>query len=87
MFKLVHIFKSEDRRLNNNHRPISVSTFSKIPDKLMYHRLLNYHNLNNVIADNQYGFHDGHSTYMALLRMTNDIRYEFDNIVFNGIIH
>ena len=49
----------------------------------MYYRLLNYLNINYIIADNQCGFREGHSTNIALLRMINDITYELDNNSFS----
>ena len=39
----------------------------------MYNRFLKCHNDNNILINNQYGFRERHSTYMALLRMVNDI--------------
>ena len=41
--KIIPIFKSEDKLLINNYRPISILPFfSKILKRLMYNRLLNY---------------------------------------------
>ena len=45
----------------------------------MYSRLLNYLNVNKILSDNQYGFHEGHSTDMALLHMINDITEGLDD--------
>ena len=39
-------------------------------------RLNNYLDANKIIVDNQYGFRKEHSTYMALLKMINDITNE-----------
>ena len=47
----------------------------------MYHSLLNYLNI-NIIAGNQYGFHEGNPTCMALLRIISDITYKLDNTIF-----
>ena len=59
--KLVPIYKSDDKQLVNNYRPISILPFfPKILEKLMYNRLLNYINDNKVLVDNQYGFREGH---------------------------
>ena len=35
--------------------------------------LLKFLNENNILINNQYGFREGHFTYMALLRLVNDI--------------
>ena len=41
--KVVPIYKSGDRRLINNYRPVSVlPCFSKILEKLMYNRISNF---------------------------------------------
>ena len=78
--KIVPIYKSDDRLLVNNYRPISfLQFFSKILERMMYNRLLKFLNDNNIQINNQYGFREGHSTYMALLRMVNDITKEMDN--------
>ena len=45
----------------------------------MYNRVLNYINDNKILVDNQYGFRAGHSTYMALLRMVNNISEGLDD--------
>ena len=45
----------------------------------MYNRLNNYLDANQIIVDNQYGFRKEYSTYMALLKMINDIINEREN--------
>ena len=40
---------------------------------------INYLDANKIIVDNQYGFRKEHSTYMALLKMINDITNELKN--------
>ena len=77
--KIIPIFKSEDKLLINNYRPISIRHFfSKILERLMYNRLLNYLTLNKILVENQFGSRQGHSTYMALLKLVNDITEELD---------
>ena len=44
---------------------------------MMYNRRLKF--LNDILINHQYGFRERHSTYMALLRMFNDITKEIDN--------
>jgi hypothetical protein len=78
--KIVPIFKSDDRLNISNYRPISVLPFfSKIFEKLMYNRLLFYLNEHHILVDDQFGFREEHSTYMALLKMIDDITHELDN--------
>ena len=45
----------------------------------MYNRLLKYLTLNKILVENKFGFRQGHSTYMALLKLVNDITEELDN--------
>ena len=62
------IFKSGNNADITNYRPISVLlSFSKILEKLVYSRLLNYLSLHSILSDNQYGFWDNHNTSMAVL--------------------
>ena len=53
----VPIFKSGDKALFSNYRPISVlPCFSKCLERIIYNRIMNYLNDFNVLCDNQYGF-------------------------------
>ena len=44
----------------------------------MYNRLLNYLTRNKILVENQFGFRQRHSSYMALLKLVNDITEELD---------
>ena len=48
-------------------------------ERLMYNRLLDYVNANNILSPNQFGVREKHSTYMALLKLVDDILEEIDN--------
>ena len=77
--KIIPTFKSEDKLLFNNYRPISIlHFFSKILKRFMYNRLVNYLTLNKILVENQFDFRQGHSTYMTLLKLVNDITEELD---------
>lgn len=80
---LVHpIYKSGDRYSVNNYRPIAVlTTFSKILEKILSKRLLNYLNSQDIIARNQYGFRSGKSTEDAVLELTNTVANNVKNKV------
>ena len=57
------IYRANDNKQLTNHRPISVLTcFSKILEKLMYKRLLDYFAVNSILYGHQYGFRSKHST-------------------------
>ena len=53
--RVVPIFKSGDKALFSNYRPISVlPCLSKILERIIYNRIINYLNDFNVLCDNQY---------------------------------
>nr|XP_047124237.1 uncharacterized protein LOC124806962 [Hydra vulgaris] len=55
--KIIPIHKEGDRSNINNYRPISIlSVFSKILDRIMFNRVNNYFNYNNLLYNNQVGF-------------------------------
>ena len=77
--KIVPIHKSEDKLQVTNYRPISILPFfSKIFERLMYNRLLKYLTQKSILVQNQYGFREKHSTYMALLNLVDDISDQLD---------
>lgn len=72
--KVLPLFKEGDPTVFNNYRPISIlPCFSKIIEKLVYVRILNHLNANNILYKHQYGFRKKHSTYMALVQLTEKI--------------
>lgn len=55
--KVVPVYKSENRSLVSNYRPISVlPAISKILEKLVYNRVIDFINEHNILNDSQYGF-------------------------------
>jgi len=78
--KVTPVFKSDNRLLVNNYRPISVlPVFSKIFEKLMYNRMFEFINQHAILTEHQYGFREHHSTYMALLKLIDKVAHELDN--------
>ena len=74
------IYKAKDAMLFSNYRPISLlSIFSNILEKLMYNRLLDFLNENNILNKYQFGFRNNHSTYMALVILLENLRKALDN--------
>jgi hypothetical protein len=68
------IYKSGDRGSVNNYRPISILTaFSKILEKILNKRLLDFLDSHNIIAENQYGFRKNKSTEDAVLNLTEAV--------------
>ena len=63
----------------NNYRPISLlPCFSKILEKIMYKRLINYINNIGVLTKNQCGFRKNHSTNLALIELVDKIFKSLD---------
>ena len=64
----------------NNYRPISLlSVFSKIIERLMYSRLLNFINKHKIFNKLQFGFRNNHSTFMALVILVENLVNALDN--------
>ena len=60
--KTVPIHKGGPKIDIQNYRPISLlSAFSKIYEKVMYHRIYDFLTLNSVLNENQFGFRKGRS--------------------------
>ena len=71
---IIPLLKNEDPQMLNNYRPVSVlCALSKVFEKIMYNRLLNYLNKQKKIFSHQFGFRKHHSTYMALMTLVDII--------------
>ena len=65
--------------LCNNYRPISLlSCVGKFLERCVHSRVLNYLNVNNIIAPSQSGFMPGDSTVNLLTSICNDLCTSFD---------
>ncbi|MFZ2539700.1 MAG: reverse transcriptase family protein [Oscillospiraceae bacterium] len=77
--RVTPIFKAGDKNCITNYRPKSVlPVISKISEKIIYKRLLNYLNSHNILSKNQFGFRPGVSTSMALLKLIDDLSRVMD---------
>ena len=64
----------------NNYRPISVlPIFSKILEKCVYKRLIEFLDKNNILHRHQFGFRQGHSTATAILDLIHKINQAIDD--------
>ena len=78
--KVIPVFKSGDKSLLTNYRPISVlSVFSKIFEKIICNQLMSFIDRNNILYRKQYGFRKRHSTHHALIDFTEKIANAFEN--------
>jgi uncharacterized protein YggT (Ycf19 family) len=72
--KIVPVFKSGDRTMMDNYRPISLlDNFSKILEKVVFRRLSNFVETNNIITPSQFGFRKNHSTMHPLVHFVNNV--------------
>ena len=78
--RVIPLFKSGDKSIFTNYRPVSVlPAFSKILEKVIYNRLLDYLNKHKILSDNQFGFRKHHSTEYALTLLYDKISSAIDN--------
>ena len=78
--RVIPLFKSGDKSIFTNYRPVSVlPAFSKILEKVIYNRLLDYLNKHEILSDNQFGFRKHHSTEYALTLLYDKISSAIDN--------
>ena len=76
--KVIPIFKSCPRNSVNNYRPISIlPSLSKVLEKLIKTRLVNFVNKHDVFYDHQFGFREKHDVLHALRNVSS---YCFDQI-------
>ena len=79
--KIIPIYKTEDPSLFVNYRPISLlPNFSKFFEKVMYNRLVEFVEMNEVFYLRQFGFRKNHSTSHALIHLLNKISSAIDQL-------
>ena len=68
----VPIYKRGDPLKCSNYRPVSLlSKFSKIFEKVIFHRTCNFLTKNNLLSSKQFGFQQNFSTNQAM-----SVRYD-----------
>ena len=78
--RVTPVFKDGDPTQFGNYRPISVlSVISKIFERVIQTRLLGFLKRQGSLLVSQYGFRRGHSTYMAILDMVENIRQAWED--------
>jgi hypothetical protein len=71
---VIPIFKSGNRKLVGNYRPISLlPILNKILEKLIYSRLIDFLNHCQIISDCQFGFRKSKDTQQAALKLIDRI--------------
>jgi hypothetical protein len=78
--KVIPIYKNGDKSLMTNYRPISIlPILSKVFEKAMFNRLLNYLEKFNMLSPDQFGFRPNHSTYMPILKLSDIVTENFES--------
>ena len=78
--KVIPVYKSGLTMELNNYRPISVlNVFSKIYERIMYNKLIDFLDKYNILYRNQFGFRQGHSTHHALITLVDKITKSLDD--------
>ena len=68
-----------------NYRPVSLLTsFSKVFERLIYNRLINHIQTNNILCTEQFGFRASLSTEKASYKLIDDILNALNNIMKVG---
>ena len=77
---VVPIFKSGDKTLPQNYRPISlISNVSKIIERVLHKRMYDFLVSENLISKTQFGFRKGHSTEHAVIYFMDYVTKELEN--------
>ena len=77
--RITPIFKGGDGNLKTNYRPISIlPCISKIFEKLVFNRVMNYLNHYKILSDTQFVFLPGRSTSQALVNFSEEILTSFE---------
>ena len=81
---IIPIHKKGDKTILNNYRPISLlPTFSKIFERCIFNRLLDFIDRYSLLETNQFGFRKKNSTEDAILAFTNKIYQTLNNKAYS----
>ena len=71
---IVPIYKSGEKGSFTNYRPISLlPVFSKILEKILHNHITSHLEQHQVLCSSQFGFRKGHSTYMPVALIVEEI--------------
>ena len=85
--KVVPIFKAGDKHLMRNYRPISLlSCLSKVPEKVIKNRFINFFEKHQIFYDFQYGFREKRGVMHALLDVIIPIYDAIEHNKFTALL-
>ena len=77
--RVIPVYNTGDHAIFTNYRSISVlPSFSKILEKVVYNRIIEFINKLNILCDNQYGFRKNLSTSLSLIEFYDKVSSAFD---------
>ncbi len=77
--KVSPLFKNGSKFKVDNYRSVSIlSIFSKILERLMFNRLINFINKHRILYPCQFGFRKHHATFMAVTYLIDKIVTSMD---------
>ena len=82
LVKVIPIHKGGSTQDVNNFRPISLSIFDKMIEKIMHKPLSAFLEEQNILFQNQFGFRKNNSTVYALAQITEMIKVSIDSSKF-----
>ena len=83
----VPLFKSKNKTDCNNYRPISLLiTMSKLLEKVMYNRTLQFLDKHQLLFISQYGFRKKHSCSDAIMELTSEILKNKENNLYTACV-
>ena len=78
--RVIPIYKGGDKMEINNYRPVSLLVFiSKIFERIMYNRIIEFVNKHNILYNHQFGFREKHGTNTALIVLIDKISTAISN--------
>ena len=86
--RVVPVYKSSAHDNFENYRPITVlPAISKILQKCVHSQLIEHLGKNNLLSQNQFGFHKYRSIELAVVWFTDQIRRSMDPGMLTGTIY
>lgn len=83
--KIIPVFKKGEKNNINNYRPIAIlNNFSKVFEKIIANRLIDFLEKGKILNENQNGFRKGKSTvravYMALIEILHSLNADKETV-------
>ena len=80
---ILPLYKADDPLMFNNYRPVSLlSVSSKVFERVMYNRLMEYLDVYKILVSCQFGFRKLHFSYRALMALMDKLISSLENKEF-----